>query len=75
MGLRRRSRGLILRLMAKTVKRAGPKRSSTESERPVVYRGIKILPIYGRRPSATAEAFRDALRTKSEHLRGEPTHG
>lgn len=61
--------------MAKTVKRTGPKRSSTNSERPFVYRGIKILPIYGRQRSATAEAIRDALRTKSEHLRGEPKHG
>jgi hypothetical protein len=61
--------------MAKTVKRADPTRSSTKSERPFVYRGIKILPIYGRRRSATAEAIRDALRTKSEHSRGEPKHG
>ena len=60
--------------MAKTVKRAGPKRSSTKSERPVVYRGIKILPIYGRQRSATAEAIRDALRTKSEHSRGKSAH-
>jgi hypothetical protein len=60
--------------MAKTVKRADPKRFSTKSERAFVYRGIKILPIYGRRPSATAEAFRDALRTKSEHSRGKPAH-
>lgn len=63
-----------MRVMAKTVKRAGPKRSSTKFERPVVYRGIKILPIYGRR-SATAEAIRDALRTKSEHSRGKAAHG
>ena len=49
--------------MAKKLKRAGPKRSSTAVERAVVYRGIKILPIYGRR-SATAEALRDALQAK-----------
>ena len=43
-------------------------------ERTVVYRGIKIPPMSGRR-SATARAIRDALRTKSEHLRGEPARG
>jgi hypothetical protein len=59
--------------MVKTVKSAGPKRSSMNFERTVLYRGIKILPIKGRR-SATAQAIRDALRTKSEHPRGEPAH-
>lgn len=53
--------------MAKKLKRAGPKRSSTAVERAVVYRGIKILPIYGRR-SATAKALRDA----SMHCRLNP---
>lgn len=47
------------------VKRAGSKRSSTKLEPVVVYRGIKILPIYGRRRSATAEAVREALLTSS----------
>ena len=60
--------------MAKTVKRAGPKRSDFVDERPFVYRGIKILPIYGRQRSATAEVIRDALRTKSGHSRGKPAH-
>ncbi len=52
-----------LRPMAKKVNSAGAKRSSTGFEGTVVYRGIKILPIRGRR-SATAEAFRDALLRK-----------
>ena len=50
-------------LMAR-VNRAGSKRSSTKLEPAVVYRGIKILPIYGRR-SATAEALREALQASS----------
>lgn len=54
--------------MTKKLKRAGPKRSSTAFERAVVYRGIKILPIYGRR-SATAEALRDALQAKPKPSR------
>lgn len=53
-----------IRTMATGKKKAAPKRSMG-SERTVVYRGIKILPIYGR-PSATARAFRDALRMKSK---------
>jgi hypothetical protein len=64
----------MLRLMAKTVKNAGPKRSLTKFNRTVIYRGIKIPPIKGRR-SPTAQAIRDALRTKSEHPRGGPSHG
>jgi hypothetical protein len=59
--------------MAKEVKRAAPTRSSTKFERTVLYRGIKIPPISGRR-SATAQAIRDALRMKSEPLRGAPAH-
>lgn len=57
--------------MAKTARRAGSKRSLKKFERTVVYRGIKILPIIGRR-FATAEAIRNALQAKSEHLRGKP---
>jgi hypothetical protein len=64
----------MLHLMARTVKSAGPKRSLTKFERTVVYRGIKVPPIKGRR-SPTAQAIRDALRTKSEHPRGESAHG
>jgi len=59
--------------MAKAVKKAGRKRSSTIFERTVVYRGIKIPPISGK-PSATALAIRDALRTQSEQSRGEAAH-
>ena len=58
--------------MTKKVNSGGPKRSSTRLERPVVYRGIKILPIYGR-PSATAKAFRDALLTKPGRQPAETT--
>ena len=72
--LRRRSRGRILRLMAKVMKKSRRKRSSTMFERTVIYRGIKIPPIAGRR-SATAQAIRDAFRTKAEQLRGEPGRG
>ncbi len=39
----------------------------------VVYHGIKIAPIAGKR-SPTAEAIRDALRTKSESARAKPAH-
>jgi hypothetical protein len=53
--------------MVTTVKRTGRTRSSTSSDGTVVYRGIKIA---GKR-SATAQAIRDALRTKSGQLRGE----
>lgn len=42
-------------------------------ERTVIYRGIKIAPMSGKR-SATATAIRDALRVKSERARGEPAH-
>ncbi|MDB6102663.1 MAG: hypothetical protein JWO52_2662 [Gammaproteobacteria bacterium] len=56
---------------AKKTSRAG---SSVKPERAVVYRGIKIAPISGKR-SATAQAIRDALRTKSEQSRAEPAHG
>jgi len=59
--------------MAKAVKKAQPKRSSTKFERTVVYRGIKIAPMSGKR-SATAKAIRDALRAQSEQTRGEPAH-
>jgi hypothetical protein len=57
-------------MQAKKVERA---RGSDNTERTVVYRGIKIAPMSGKR-SATAKAIRDALRTKSEQTRGEPAH-
>ncbi len=49
------------------------RRSTREAERMVVYHGIKIAPIAGKR-SPTAEAIRDALRTKSESARAKPAH-
>jgi hypothetical protein len=60
--------------MVTTVKKTGRARASTSSEGTVVYRGIKIAPMSGKR-SATAQAIRDALRTKSEQLRGESARG
>jgi hypothetical protein len=39
-----------------------------QPERAVIYRGIKIAPISGRR-SALARAIRDSLRDKSEEAR------
>jgi hypothetical protein len=57
--------------MVTTVGRA---RSSGSSEGTVVYPGIKIAPISGKR-SATAQAIRDALRAKAERLRGESGNG
>jgi hypothetical protein len=48
--------------------------ASQSSEGTVVYRGIKIAPMSGKR-SATARSIRDALRTKSEQLRGESARG
>jgi len=49
-------------------------RSSASSEGTVVYRGIKIAPMSGKR-SATAQALRDALQTESKRLRGKSAHG
>jgi hypothetical protein len=60
--------------MAKEMKKSVRKQSSTMFDRPIVYRGIKIPPIAGRR-SATAQAIRDAFRTQSEQLRGKPARG
>jgi hypothetical protein len=56
-----------------TVKRTRRARSST-NRGTVVYRGIEIAPVSGKR-SATAQAIRDALRTKSEQLRAESARG
>jgi len=41
------------------------------AERPVVYRGIKLAPMFGRR-SAISKAIRDDLKAASEQSRGEP---
>ena len=61
--------------MATTAKKATTtRRSAPPAERPVVYHGIKIAPIAGKR-SPLAQAIRDALRTKSESAGGEPAHG
>jgi hypothetical protein len=59
--------------MTMQAKKAELTRDSDRSERMVVYCGIKIAPMSGKR-SATAKAIRDALRTKSEQTRGEPAH-
>jgi hypothetical protein len=59
--------------MAQNTKKTESARSSDRFERAVMYRGIKIEPLTGKR-SPTAEAIRDALRTESEHARGEPAH-
>jgi Arc/MetJ family transcription regulator len=59
--------------MVSVAKKAGRSRRSGTTDRTVVYRGIKIAPMTGRR-SAVAKAIRDALRTKSEQLRAKPAH-
>ena len=55
--------------MANTKKALPTARSATE--RTVIYRGIKIAPMTGKR-SPLAQAIHDGLRTKSERSRGEP---
>jgi hypothetical protein len=60
--------------MAKAMKKSARKRSLAMFDRPIVYRGIKIPPIPGRR-SATAQAIRDAFWAQSEQLRGKPARG
>ena len=57
--------------MATSAKKMASTRRSAPPERPVVYRGIKIAPMIGKR-SKIAEAIRDGLRTNSEKLRGDP---
>lgn len=44
-------------------------RRSATTERTVIYRGIKIAPMIGRR-SPLAKTIRDDLRTQSEQSRG-----
>lgn len=58
-------------VMTTTVKRVASARRSAPAERAVVYRGIKIAPMNGKR-SEIAQAIRDGLRTNSEKQRGEP---
>jgi hypothetical protein len=55
--------------MVTTAKKSGRVRL-TSRQGTVIYRGIKIAPMSGKR-SATAQAIRDAVRTKSEQSRGE----
>jgi hypothetical protein len=59
--------------MASEAKKALRPRRSRSADRTVVYRGIKIAPMAGKR-SAVAEAIRDALRMRSEESRAEPAH-
>jgi hypothetical protein len=58
--------------MATSAKKTSRARSSAKTEPTVIYRGIKIAPISGKR-SPTAEAIRDALRAKYEHSRDKST--
>lgn len=63
-----------IRGMATTAKQATThRRSARATERPVVYHGVKIAPIAGKR-SPVAQAIRDAPRTRSELAGGEPAH-
>jgi hypothetical protein len=63
----RRSHSVVMTVAAKKSVRTQP---SIKFERTVVYRGIKIAPISGKR-SATSRAIRDALQTKVERVRGD----
>jgi hypothetical protein len=51
--------------MVTRAKKTGHALRSATAERTVIYHGIKIAPMSGKR-SATARAIRGALRTKSE---------
>lgn len=59
--------------MAKPKAKTRIRRSTTAPERTVVYRGIKIAPLSGKR-SETSRVLREALRTRSGQPRGEPAH-
>jgi hypothetical protein len=63
--------GAHMLTMTANAKKSGRASSDCAKERPVVYRGIRIDPIPGKR-SAVAQTLRDALRTKAEQPRGEP---
>jgi hypothetical protein len=62
--------------MVTAAKKTGQARSSANTGRTIVYRGIKIklAPMGGKR-SPTAEAIRDALRLRSKQARGQSAHG
>ena len=57
--------------MTTTAKRPGSTRRSGMAERPVVYRGIKLAPMFGKR-SAISRAIREDLQAVSDQTRGEP---
>jgi hypothetical protein len=57
----------MLRSMVTAVKKTGQARSSANTGRTIVYRGIKIkLPPMAGNRSPTAEAIREALRLRSK---------
>jgi hypothetical protein len=58
-------------MTALTKKAATSRRTNGGGERAVVYRGIKILPVPGKR-SPTAKAIQEALRLESKSTRGDP---
>jgi hypothetical protein len=58
-------------VMTTTEKKAVPARRSAQAERNVIYRGIKIAPMTGKR-SAIAQAIREGLQTNSGKSRGDP---
>jgi hypothetical protein len=57
--------------MSKTAKKSDNLKRSMKANRTVVYRGIKIQLMSGKR-SPLAQAIRDGLRAKYEKLRAEP---
>jgi hypothetical protein len=59
--------------MATSSKKGRSAGTSSKGERTVVYRGIKIAPIAGKR-SKTASTLRQALKAKSGPSRGRPVH-
>jgi len=58
--------------MATKMKKVKGSRRSAAYDRPVIYRGIKIEPIAGKR-SSLARAIRDDLWAKAEKSRGKST--
>jgi hypothetical protein len=68
------SRGHLWYMAITAKKTTASRRSAPSAERPVVYRGIKIAPVAGKR-SPVAKAIRDALLTKSESVHGDRAHG
>lgn len=56
--------------MATNGKKVARTKRPASGERAVVYHGIRIAPVTGKR-SPVAQAIRDALQSKSEQLRGE----